>query len=638
MTDYNYDSYSVTLDDISTVSEAEGYALAAYFIYFFGFSFCMRTIDKAALFDRTVHRLARSAETQYLIFQHELQARRKERERTEDVILLGWWGDIVFEENLDDHYPDFNDSGTHLEELECDEVAYENSFRICTKQPGISRKESVLASGYDESVEVRWKCCTGYLCRLLCGCKDPRRRAIEYDQHFLMRLLEKQAYFNIRSDLRCGCCCCCTCFKSSYCSDMYFYLLNHSQLLGMIAALPEHPFTREQRRMAYMLQQSIAFCFASVLASIDFQPYELRYYYGGQEAYLVLDSEVQKTLINVLIISPFIMALYSLLFMLFSCPCTKFNFRWPLFKRLRDFIEGSGDLVGTLVCIVVSLLCVAYVSLFDAASWTTISYARLEMLVTYALQVQLSSAVIDSLRCLLVFTPFFVDIKICGIIPLLRMGDWVGQMRMSKSARYGTKPPSHVACCLQSCTLDVGAWSFDRNRKKSAKVAPLDTRGHDRSDEHGGVSVPQPYLVRRYERHLRQDILSKLLEMVRRVEGKGKVTQILASEGARVGSQEAYDRMGGSNKRVTPSFRLDSQEAYELEMRDFFASTKSDRDEEPISGADSPRMSPQRATAQDRISPSPSKRSPVTIDIEASSPAPLPFLALNPSDTPADVV
>ena len=160
---------------------------------------------------------------------------------------------------------------------------YMNSFRICTKQPvDSSTQESALTSGYDDSVEVRRKCCTGYPCRLLCGCKDPRQQKIEYDQHFLKLLLERHAYFNIRSDLRCSCCCCCTCFKTSFCPDMYFYFLNHSQLLGMVGALPEHPFTREQRRMAYMLQQSIAFCFASVLASVDFEPYELRYFTKGR--------------------------------------------------------------------------------------------------------------------------------------------------------------------------------------------------------------------------------------------------------------------------------------------------------------------------------------------------------------------
>ena len=283
----------------------------------------------------------------------------------------------------------------------------------------------------------------------------PRQQKIEYDQHFLKLLLERHAYFNIRSDLRCSCCCCCTWFQTSFCPDMYFYFLNHSQLLGMVGALPEHPFTRSNGEWRTCCNNQLPSASQVYLPVLISNLYELRYFYQGQEASVVLTSETQKNLINVVIISPFIMALYGFLVMLFSCPCTKFNFRWSIFKLLRDFIESSGDLVGTLVCIIVSLLCVAYVSLFDAESETTI-YSRLEMLVNYALQVQVTSAVIDTLRCLLVFTPFYVDVKICCFVPILRLGDWVGQMRMSKSARYGTKPPSHTVCCVKAVYSMLG--------------------------------------------------------------------------------------------------------------------------------------------------------------------------------------
>ena len=343
---------------------------------------------------------------------------------------------------------------------------------------------------------------------------------------------------------------------------------------------------------------------------------------------MVLTSETQKTLINVVIISPFIMALYGFLVMLFSCPCTKFNFRWSIFKLLRDFIESSGDLVGTLVCIIVSLLCVAYVSLFDAESETTI-YSRLEMLVNYALQVQVTSAVIDTLRCLLVFTPFYVDVKICCFVPILRLGDWVGQMRMSKSARYGTKPPSHTVCCVKSCILNVGAWTFDKYRKNTARIVPFDESDTSHSRH-------PPYMVQRYERHLRQDVLSRVLQMVRYTESESKQEALRISVTGRPSFGPHYGPVNQrkralhndyvrSSKRVVPLFRFDPQEDYELMMTDFFASMKSERmagEVDASAGAGSPRRSPERTSSLVSPLPSPSRRSPIIFDIEASSPAP----------------
>lgn len=364
------------IEDASSFDETNGVALAGYLVYFILTLFLLRQVDKAGFFDNIVDRLAKSAEIQYLIQKHEIIARKK------SVRGVG---------NFDMYHNDIDDSIHHMEEA-----------TVHFPEQGGDEGENFDA---------------GFLYEI----SNP---------------MNPHVYFNTRASLRPGCCssrgCCCGYLsKSSYITDLIFFLLNNSQFLSMMGCMHDHPFSREERRLAYMLQQTLAFAIASVLTTMDFDTID--YEIDGIGEVTISDLQ-QKILLNVFIVSPFCLMIYNVIYLLFSCPCLKVHCAWRCFVWLKHFLENFSHHIARGICLLIGTLCIGWVSIFEADT----SFSRL---VTFALQVQVVSALLDLSRCLLVFFPICIEVTLCGCIPFILVGRWIRDMRLSKAARYGTKPP-----------------------------------------------------------------------------------------------------------------------------------------------------------------------------------------------------
>lgn len=404
------DSAGVDNIDIYT----NGLALGVYLIYFVFTLVIIRQVDKCGVFDELVDRLAKSAEIQYLIQKHEMEARKMmEREARGARAPAPSVAHSLLESN--EYHSDIDDSIHHMEEA-------------TARFPEQGGEEGE-----------------------------------NYDAGFLFELsnpIRPHVYFNTRANLGpsiCRCCrsCCC---RSSWLTDFIFYILNNSQVLSMMGCCHDHPFSREERRMAYLLQQTLAFAISSVVTTMTFDTLEVEV----QGTIIPLSDYHQKVLLNVFVISPFILAIYKVIFLMFSCPCLKTHCGWRCLLMLKHLLENFSQQIARAVCFLVGSLCILWVSVFEPDT----SFNRL---VTFALQVQVVSAILDILRCLLAFFPVCIELTFCGI-PLINLGRWVKDMRISKAKRYGTKPPMNVTFLGISLTLCY--WSFTKAKVAVAPAPP----------------------------------------------------------------------------------------------------------------------------------------------------------------------
>lgn len=87
----------------------------------------------------------------------------------------------------------------------------------------------------------------------LCGKKFP---VYDYHGDFKKSLIAGRSYYNsydgIRSDS-------CFCLAASLYSDAMFFFFNNHSLFAMSAALKGHPFSRYNRRMAFIVRHGLAF-------------------------------------------------------------------------------------------------------------------------------------------------------------------------------------------------------------------------------------------------------------------------------------------------------------------------------------------------------------------------------------------
>jgi hypothetical protein len=395
-----------------------GLSLGVYVLYFVVTLFLVRQVDKCGIFDELVDRLAKSAEIQYLIQKHEVEARREMKRKALGGDASSRIGAALFANDEQDNHSDIDDSIHHMEEA-------------TARFPEQGGEEG---ENFD----------AGFLFEL----SNPMRPHV---------------YFNTRANLRPWMCRCCRSgCKSSWLTDLVFYLLNNSQLISMMGCCKDHPFSREERRLAYLLQQTLAFAIASVVTTMQFDTMTVEL--KGYE--VELNENRQKILLNVFVISPFILMIYNAIYLLFSCPCLKIHCGWRCLIWLRHFVETFSHHIARTVCFIVASLCILWVSVFEPDT----SFSRL---VTFALQVQVVSAVMDMLRCLLLFFPVCIRLSLCGI-PLINLGRWLGDMRASKTKRYGTKPPVHMA--FMGISLTLCWWSFSTAK---VAIAPAPTEPED---------------------------------------------------------------------------------------------------------------------------------------------------------------
>jgi len=107
--------------------------------------------------------------------------------------------------------------------------------------------------------------------KVICGKKFP---IMKYHGDFSKSLVNQRAYYdsydNRRSDS-------CFCLASSLYSDAMFFFFNNHSMFSMAGAIQAHPFSRYNRRMAFIVRHGLAF-----LLSVAF--YKLPIPEGGKAA------------------------------------------------------------------------------------------------------------------------------------------------------------------------------------------------------------------------------------------------------------------------------------------------------------------------------------------------------------------
>lgn len=252
------------------------------------------------------------------------------------------------------------------------------------------------------------------------------------------------------------CMCCGCCAKSSFYNDFYFYLSNNHQFISMFAACPGHPFSRNHRKLAYTLQQSIAFVLATIAASFAYaeKEFTLKNIFTGKNDTYRLTSANQSLLLNMFVISPFVLLTYTSIYALLACPCLKHDCTGCCLRFFKKILERGGSFLGSILCVVVSL-----VLLFIISMWPTDRKELYRGLVNYTVQVQLFSLALDTVGCLLVFWPFFyVEADLCGVVRILRVGGWIGERRQSRHLQFGSKPAARYRLLHGLLTIQAAWW------------------------------------------------------------------------------------------------------------------------------------------------------------------------------------
>ena len=268
------------------------------------------------------------------------------------------------------------------------------------------------------------------------------------------------------------CCHSCCCQEDSYCGDFLFFFFNNHQILSCFGATPGHPFSRHDRRLCYLVQQTVGFCLATIAATLTLPDRNLSV--PGMDLNITVNPSNQLVLINVLVISPVVLFLYKILYSILACPCLKVDCTSCILRCCKKSMERGGKTLGSLLCVIIGAAMLFYVSLYPADEF--------EKIYLYARQVHLASIVIDTLQCLIVFFPlFYLDVRV-NILFMLRKrknlvvdttenidlelakkskvktfmvlngvrvltaGSWIGEKRDCRCLQFGTKPPREFEC------------------------------------------------------------------------------------------------------------------------------------------------------------------------------------------------
>jgi hypothetical protein len=325
------------------------------------------------------------------------------------------------------------------------------SSSICTPR---GRKMSILRI---KTVESRKKLNrkVSFITRVF-GRGDRER----FNDGFWKNIMNGKSYAGINSaKLGCGLCGCCAtpglcgcCVTSSFYNDFYFYICNNNIVLSMFCACPGHPFSRSHRRLAYLLQQAVAFSLTVIAASINFSPYTYTVNKSDVEVEYTVTPSQQRMGVNMFIISPFVLLAYDSIYALLACPCLKTDCQNNCLRFFKQLLERGGSMLGSVVSLLVGI-----VLLFVISMWPHSEY---DVLWLYAIQVQSFSIVLDFIMGLLNFWPFFYcEIKLLGLLSVLKVGSWIGERRECKNKQFGSKPVREFKTCWGLIIISCSWWN-----------------------------------------------------------------------------------------------------------------------------------------------------------------------------------
>jgi len=444
---------------IKSIDETNGILFGVYFAYFLAVPLLTWLLDRKALCDKTMRRLGEIGNRKFAQF------KKIVIQRSNASIL-----DAVDSDDSD------------LEEGMGSAKAHSQQTSPAQIAPAPLPKDTKVVRIHRLSRLDRAKADNMSFISRVFGRSDRDR----YLDGFWKNIMNGVAYAGITGDLSrssfcklCTCCGCCS--KSSYYNDFYFYLSNNHQVVSMFAACPGHPFTRNHRRMAYILQQSIAFVLATIAASLAYQDKEftLKNPATGKPVMYKLTAANQSQLLNMLVISPFVLFTYTSIYTLMTCPCLKHDCTSCCLRFFKKLLERGGSFLGSVLCVFVTL-----VLLFIISLWPVSSSEIYKGLIDYTLQVQLFSFALDTLSNFSVFWPlFYVEITLCDLLRVLRVGGWIGERRLSRSLQFGSKPAKRYRLLRGLITVRAAWWHAP---VEAIAPAPAADPAKDMEEGHSG--------------------------------------------------------------------------------------------------------------------------------------------------------
>jgi len=268
-------------------------------------------------------------------------------------------------------------------------------------------------------------------------CCGQKTQVHEYDPNFTLSLLNQRTYYDTYNDVKTDSCCC---QPSSLYSDCLFYFLNNHSIVGMFAALKGHPFSRYERRMAFIVRHGLAF-----LICIAFSQLSL--------------STPLKVVLNTLVVTPLMAFVNQSYYILMACPCLQGEHTSCLTNCFKC-VEGGSFFFAHFCC----LISIIWVIVAGVITYDNDHYATLGKYVYQVLAFGLG------LEVILLYLSFFsstfcVEFKLFGYV-FYTISDW-----FSEKCKYEDLERQKTHCCIIPCIL---SFTISRATGKSLQHIDID--------------------------------------------------------------------------------------------------------------------------------------------------------------------
>lgn len=354
-------------EGVATNQGSDTWTLFGYYCaYFVGILVVMLIVDRVTCLDPLVTSLGNNGQISFLKYERKYLLKKKGK--VEEI-------------------PDPN-AGHHKESC-CS--CKKNDLKVA---PEDAIKESVAKDKKKRGIGY-YMCC---LCNLTCYIFFGDDDCEDWNPLYVKKLLTKQAYYGIPDDkMCCTWCCCCT---GGIWADFVFYLMNHHTVVSMMACSKQNAFSRGERRVAFFVQHTMAFLFASLVVYANVTP-------------------LQAVMINVFVITPITLVINTMYYYMLACPCLIHEWQWAISAWCANLLDSFGK------CIAYPLAVVAIVFLLGSALINALAQGgQLDAVVRYSYQVHLVSIFVDLFMALILFRKdTYTQYKVLGVV-VLSTGTW----------------------------------------------------------------------------------------------------------------------------------------------------------------------------------------------------------------------
>lgn len=237
--------------------------------------------------------------------------------------------------------------------------------------------------------------------------------------------------------------------------DYIFYVLNQNSLLSMFACVPEHPFSRYDRRLAFIVQHSVAFIFAIL--------------------FKVIGDSTTTLILNIFVVIPIKMVVVTGFYAFVACPCLQGTEHGCL-KCLFGCCENLGSFWAHIF-VVISLVWLVL------AGYGTVRNDNLKTLGGYLWSVFVIGQAVENILAFFNFalSTCHVDIKVC-CITVFTISPW------HKSYIKNGATKSRTLCCLYPF-LSINVVSAERGIVP--EMAEIEAGNVNQDTSQQSVIIPQ---------------------------------------------------------------------------------------------------------------------------------------------------